>query len=151
MAAAGGGPGRIRVERPLAQAEVTRRIREGGWAVMTVVEGDRPYAVPMAYGYDGRLFFVASAPGRKRRALERAPLVCLTIVDPPSHPEAADYVVVLGRARPITSPMARLRAGFLILRRFAHGWPALKDLRRMARGRIFRIEPQEISGAALSA
>ena len=132
-------------EPALARDEVRRRIRRASWGVLAVEDAGRPYAVPRAYGYDGRRFFVATSPGRKRRALEGAPLVCFTIVEA----ESPGYVVVLGRALPVTSLLARLRAGFLILQRFSRGGlPSLGELRRMARGRIFRIDPHEVSGRA---
>ncbi len=136
-------------ERTLSPEEVARHIREAGWAVLAVLDGPRPYAVPMAYGYDGRGFFVATNPGRKRRALEQQPAVCLTILGGSSD---GGYVVVTGRARVVTSLFTRVRAGILILRRFSRGGlPSLKELRRMAQGRIFRIEPQEVTGRLLPA
>jgi len=136
-------------ERKLTPEEIRRRIRAAGWAVLAVLEGARPYAVPMAYGYDGRRFFVASGPGRKRRALEREPLVCLTILDGPDDLGSGSYVVVLGRATPVSSWFDRLRAGLFILRRFSRGGiPSLIELRRMAHGRVFRIDPHEVAGRA---
>ncbi len=144
---AGRGVGLPALERKLRPEETLRRIRAAGWAVLAVLEGSRPYAVPMAYGYDGRSFFVASGPGRKRRALERQPQVCLTILDAPDESGVGGYVVVTGRATPVSSLFARLRAGVLILRRFSRGGvPSLKELRRMVRGRVFRIEPFEVAG-----
>ncbi len=136
-------------ERKLAPDEVARRIGAAGWAVISVLEGSRPYAVPMAYGYDGRSFFVASGPGRKRRALERQPLVCLTILGAADESGTGSYVVVTGRATPVRSLASRLRAGLLILRRFSRsGIPSLADFRRMLKGRVFRIDPYEVLGRA---
>jgi len=136
-------------ERRLTPEEIRRRIRAAGWAVLAVLEGARPYAVPMAYGYDGRRFFVASGPGRKRRALEREPLVCLTILDGPDDLGSGSYVVVLGRAIAVSSWFDRVRAGLLILKRFSRGGiPSFTELRRMARGRVFRIDPHEVAGRA---
>lgn len=150
--AAGRGVRLPTVERKLRPDEIARRIRAAGWAVLAVLEGSRPYAVPMAYGYDGRSFFVASGPGRKRRALERQPLVCLTILDAPDESGVGGYVVVTGTAKPVSSLFARLRAGLLILKRFSRGGlPSLRELRRMARGRVFRIEPHEVAGRAVPA
>ena len=120
------------VERTLRPDEIARRTRAAGWAVLAVLEGTRPYAVPMAYGYDGRSFFVASGPGRKRRALETQPMVSLTILDAPDDGGAGGYVVVMGRATPVRSYLSRVRAGLLILRRFSRGGiPSLKELRSM--------------------
>lgn len=140
------------VERTLSADEVAGHIRQAGWAVMAVLDGPRPYAIPMAYGYDGRGFFVATGPGRKRRALEQHPLVCLTILDGSHSHGGGGYVIVTGRARAVTSMFARLRAGILILQRFSRGGlPSLKDLSRMSKGKVFRIEPQEVSGRLLPA
>ena len=140
------------VERTLSPDEVARHIREAGWAVMAVLDGPRPYAIPMAYGYDGHGFFVATGPGRKRRALEQQPLVCLTILDGGRSQGGGGYVVVTGRARAVTSLVERVRAGILILQRFSRGGlPSLKELRRMSKGSVFRIEPQEVSGRLLPA
>jgi len=137
------------VERKLRPEEIARRIRAAGWAVLAILEGSRPYAVPMAYGYDGHSFFVASGPGRKRRALERQPLVCLTILDAPDDGGVGGYVVVTGRATPVSSYFSRLRAGLLILMRFSRGGlPSPRDFRRMIKGRVFRIEPHDVTGRA---
>ncbi len=145
--AAGRGVRLPAVERKLRPEEIARRIRAAGWAVLAVLEGSRPYAVPMAYGYDGRSFFVASGPGRKRRALERQPLVCLTILDAPDESGVGGYVIVTGKATPVSSLFARVRAGLLILKRFSRGGiPSLRELRRMVRGRVFCIVPHEVAG-----
>lgn len=144
-----GGGRSVAAERKLTPDEIRRRIKAAGWAVLAVLEGARPYAVPMAYGYDGRRFFVASGPGRKRRALEQQPLVCLTILDGPDDEGSGSYVVVLGRATPVSSWFTRLRAGLLILSRFSRGGiPSPSELRRMAQGRVFRIDPHEVAGRA---
>ncbi len=141
----------VGVERTLGDEEIGQRIREAGWAMLTVLEGNQPYAVPMAYGFDGRRFFVACGPGRKRAALETSPMVCLTIVDAPDESGAGGgYVLVLGRATPLTSVFSRARAGLLILLRFSRGGvPSLDELRRMANGKVFRIEPHEVTGRAM--
>lgn len=150
--AVGAGRRSIGTEQALSPEEVARHIRDAGWAVMAVLDGPRPYAIPMAYGFDGRRFFVATGPGRKRRALEQQPRVCLTIIDVPGGASRGGYVVVTGHARPVTSFLSRIRAGLLILRRFSRGGlPSFKELRRMAKGRIFRIEPGEVTGRLLPA
>lgn len=136
-------------ERTLNAEEVGRRIRAARWGILAVVDGVRPYAVPMAYGFDGRRFFVATGPGRKRRALEDNPRVCLTILTGRDEAEPPGYVVVLGRVSPVSSYLWRLRAGLLILRRFSHGGiPSLTDLRRMVEGHVFLIDPYEVVGRA---
>lgn len=139
------------VERTLGPEEIQRRIRAATWAILTVLDGSKPYAVPMAYGFDGRRFFVATCPGRKRRALDAKSLVSLTIVDPPEDGvSGGGYVLVLGRATPVPSLLGRLRAGILILRRFSGGrFPSWTDLRRMIAGRAYRIEPHEVAGREL--
>lgn len=148
-ALAAAAPAWTGTERSLTFDETGRHIRRAGWAVLSVLDGKRPYAVPLAYGFDGRRFFVACAPGRKRRALEAQPKVCLTIVDAPGESGSGGYVNVLGTAAPVRSIFARARAGLLILRRFSRGGvPTFRDLRRMMRGQVFRIEPHEVSGRA---
>ena len=62
---------RRQAEEIIAQAQVCR---------LAMVDGDRPYVVPLCFGYDGHSFFFHSAPeGRKIDLLRRNPRVCIEL------------------------------------------------------------------------
>jgi len=42
-------------------------------------EGERPYLVPLAYGYDGTAIYAHSGPGRKIRLMRANPLVTVEV------------------------------------------------------------------------
>lgn len=133
--------------RAMDPDEVERFLREHGWGMLaTVGEGGAPYAVPVAYGYDGRHLYVASGPGRKRENLEASPAVCLTVAEVVDG-DRWSSVVVTGEARAVEGLAERLRGLDAIRRQRAGGGmlpPA--DLARMARATVFRITSAEVTG-----
>jgi nitroimidazol reductase NimA-like FMN-containing flavoprotein (pyridoxamine 5'-phosphate oxidase superfamily) len=41
-----------------------------------LVDGDKPYVIPMSFGYDGSLYFHSALEGRKIAVLKKNPQVC---------------------------------------------------------------------------
>lgn len=70
---------------------------------------DRPYVVPLAYGYDGDAVYAHSSVGRKLRMMRAQPLVCFEV----DRAEAADRwrsVIAEGIYEELTDVQARERA-----------------------------------------
>ena len=110
------------LEAVIAQAQVCR---------MAMCDGDRPYVVPLCFGYTDRVFyFHCAAVGRKLDALKRNPHVCLELeagVSLKPGVKACDWgmnfrsVIAFGRAERVESPEAKRRALDLIMARYAPG------------------------------
>jgi len=43
---------------------------------LAMVDGDKPYVIPMSFGYDGSLYFHSALEGRKIEVLKKNPQVC---------------------------------------------------------------------------
>ena len=56
-------------------------LRRHRLCVLSVVDGDEPYAVPLFYGFDGTTLHLGLAEGRKTRALDGNPRLCLTVTE----------------------------------------------------------------------
>jgi nitroimidazol reductase NimA-like FMN-containing flavoprotein (pyridoxamine 5'-phosphate oxidase superfamily) len=116
------------------------------WGVLSTVGADgTPYGVPVAYGWDGRSFWVATGPGRKLKNLEANGAACLTIGDV----EAGSRwrcVVASGTAVPVSGLEAARGLGHVA--RQQGNAPSAGDLARALRSRVFRLAPAELSGRA---
>lgn len=133
--------------RALSGDEIDALIRRVGWGVLATSAGDRPYAVPVVYAYDGTGFIVANAPGKKATNLAANPFVCLTIAEVKDAAAGWSSVVVLGRARVLDGLGERLAAFDLLRRqRRSAGSPRLRDAALLARAVVVRIDPDEITG-----
>ncbi|MEW5918878.1 MAG: pyridoxamine 5'-phosphate oxidase family protein, partial [Gemmatimonadota bacterium] len=97
--------------RVLDRAECHQLLSERGWGVVSVTEvaDARPYAVPVAYAFDGEDIYIAMRRGRKLRALEMYPGLCLTVLDV-THVGKWRSVLVIGKARWLTDAADRARA-----------------------------------------
>lgn len=71
--------------------------------------GDRPYLVPLAYGYDGESVYAISGPGRKLEIMREQPLVSFE-VDEATAEDRWRSVIADGEFEEITDPAARARA-----------------------------------------
>lgn len=116
--------------------------------VLATADGDEPYAVPVYYGYDGTTLYLGISEGRKTRALDRNPRVCI-VVSEPGTGDAWRSVMVTGRAVELTADDRA--AGMRILaehnRRTGYTPPAGRAApRRPARGRVLRIDDPVITG-----
>ncbi len=133
----------------LTTDEIDAVLIEVGWGVLAVGEELGPYAVPIAYGFDGRDVYIGTGPGRKLRGLERNPRVCLTVTDP-LRAEGWRSVVMIGRVRWLDGPAARVRAiGALTAQRRAKPLdrlPLTVQVKHLFRGRLAQIEVEELTG-----
>lgn len=74
-----------RKDREVAGTAEIRKILDGcRTACVSMIDGDRPYVVPLSYGYDldgGRLvlYFHCAKQGRKVDVLKKNPKVCFTV------------------------------------------------------------------------
>lgn len=48
--------------RALSPDEVHGALSEIGWGLLATEESGQPYAVPIAYGFDGRRIYIGTAP-----------------------------------------------------------------------------------------
>lgn len=137
--------------RELENSSCGALLREIGWGILSIVEstaGDpRPYGVPVSYAFDGKVLYMASGPGRKRDALAVSGRVCLTVFDVVAF-DRWTTVVVEGRATPIASMAERVDAlcAFGAQRCTLERRRTARDVVRLLSGRIFRIEPDHLSG-----
>lgn len=133
--------------REMEDGELSAFVAARRWGVLSVAGPDGlPYAVPVAYAWDGASFFVASGPGRKLRQLQAGGGACLTI---PDVTDGARWrcAVARGPAAPVTGPAAKALALARIARRQGTA-PSPADALRAARGHVFRIDPTELTGRA---
>src|SRR5665811_42082 len=72
-------------------------------------DGDRPYLVPLAYGYDGESVYAISGPERKLEIMREQPLVTFE-VDEASAEDRWHSVIADGEFEEITEAEARARA-----------------------------------------
>ena len=137
--------------RELEASSCDALLREVGWGVLSTVESTsgepRPYAVPVSYAFDGKIFYMASGPGRKRVALEASGRICLTVFDVVAF-DRWTTVVVEGLAKPIANVAERVDAlcAFGAQRCALERRRTARDVVRLLSGRIFRIEPDHVSG-----
>lgn len=138
-----------REARDLSVGEIRDLIQRNNWGVLATSAYDQPYAVPVIYGFDGEFFYVANSPGRKVRNLEANPSVCLTIAEVENGGVRWRSVVVIGRVEWIEEVSGRLHA-FNVLRKQHGDRPrrSVRDAARLARARVVRIIPTEITGRA---
>lgn len=56
-------------------------LRQAGYGFLGLASDDRPYVIPMSFGYDGSdLFFQMNARGRKHDFIESRTPACFTVV-----------------------------------------------------------------------
>jgi hypothetical protein len=134
------------LEAVIAQAQVCR---------MAMCDGDRPYVVPLCFGYTDRVFyFHCAAEGRKLDALKRNPHVCLELeagVSLKPGVKACDWgmnyrsVIAFGRAERVASPEAKRRALDLIMARYA---PGVVDYLEAALSKtvVIQVEVMNVTG-----
>ena len=66
---------------PLADEECRLLLGRNRLCVLSVVDGSAPYAVPLFYGFDDTTVYLGVAEGRKTRALDVTPALCLTVTE----------------------------------------------------------------------
>jgi uncharacterized protein len=141
---------RRRQARDLDSAECTALLRHARWGILATSGERHPYAVPVAYGFDGEQIYIAMGDGTKTRNIERDPGLCLTIVDVAEIGACWRSVVILGAAEWVADLAGRLR-GFEALRRH-HGVAleySARNVTRLAHARLLRIRIAQITGRAV--
>ncbi len=108
------------IESIIAQSRVCR---------LAMIDGDRPYIVPLCFGYrDGFLFFHGASRGKKIDLLRKNPNVCFEfdLLDGTVEAEkACDWsmkyrsVIGFGRAVFIEDPEEKRRALFVIMQQYS--------------------------------
>jgi uncharacterized protein len=135
--------------RALADDEVATFLREHSWGVLATSLDDVPYSVPVIYGYDGRVFYIIMIQGKKTGILQQNPKVCLTIPDVREPGMQWSSVVVSGEVEWVTDVKGWLSAIITIRRQRGNDAGAsLKEAARLARTRVARLVPEEITGRA---
>lgn len=124
-------------------------LRDAGWGILATVELERssPYAVPVAYAYDGDAIYVAMNAGRKLRSLEQHSSLCLTVTDV-ERMDRWRSVVVEGEARWVPDILSRAAAARAYsAQRFpgGHEW-SLADASHLLTAAICRIEIRALNG-----
>jgi len=138
--------------RQMDDAECREVLESQRVCVVSLVDGDEPYAVPVFYGLDTNALVLGLSEGRKTRAMDRNPHVCVTIVE-----TRADgfwrSVQVSGVARSLTSDSDRAAAIEVLKahnRRLGHAAPAASEHRPVAPGRLVRVDATHVTGRARS-
>lgn len=63
----------------LNNKEIEALLHDQVIARLAVVDGKKPYVVPVSYGYDGKYVYVFSKEGLKMDLMRKNPNVCLTV------------------------------------------------------------------------
>jgi nitroimidazol reductase NimA-like FMN-containing flavoprotein (pyridoxamine 5'-phosphate oxidase superfamily) len=135
---------------PLSEADCRAVLERQRLCVVSVVDGEEPYAVPVFYGFDGERLYLGTSEGRKTRALDvnSRVYVVVTEVGPG---DAWRSVAIAGRARTITEAAERQAAIDVLVahnrRVRAYDAPRAAAPPR-AGGRVLRIEDATITGRA---
>jgi nitroimidazol reductase NimA-like FMN-containing flavoprotein (pyridoxamine 5'-phosphate oxidase superfamily) len=138
------------LSRDLDDAECRALLESQRVCVMSLVDGDEPYAVPVFYGLDSEALILGLSEGRKTHVLDKNPRVCVTVFE-----VRADgfwrSAQVRGLARVLSSDEERAGAIEVLKqhnRRLGHAPPSGVTHRPVAPGRLVRVEAAEISGRA---
>lgn len=134
---------------PLTDAQCRGVLERQRMCVVSVVDGDEPYAVPVFYGYDGETLYLGTSEGRKTRAIDANSRVYVLVTEV-GPGDAWRSVALAGRARTLTAE-AECQAAIDVLVmhnrrvRAASGEPSARPRRRSG-GRLLRIEECVVSG-----
>ncbi len=134
----------------LDRAECLEIIRRQRMCVMSIVDGDEPYAVPVYYGFDGESIYLGVGEGRKTRALDRNSRVHIIIAEPGTG-DSWRSVAIAGRASTLTDEAERARGIAALIahnRRPERGTSPSTPTRHRSGGRIIRIDNAAITGRA---
>ena len=122
---------------------------------LAMVDGDRPYIVPLCFGYENRtLYFHTGHKGKKIEVLEKNPNVCFEFDEGCrvlAQSEACEWgmayrsVIGYGTASFVTSPEQKRRALDLIMRQYGGGAGDYPDA-RIDVTRIIRVQISRMTG-----
>jgi nitroimidazol reductase NimA-like FMN-containing flavoprotein (pyridoxamine 5'-phosphate oxidase superfamily) len=129
--------------------EIATTIQRSWWGILSTSAGDEPYAVPVAYGWNGEHVYIASLDGRKIRNLMMNPHACLSIAEVESG-AAWRSVVIEGSVEWLTRPKDLARAFTALAMQC--GRPVVPpSAARLLEAKVFRIIPRSIHGRARGA
>jgi nitroimidazol reductase NimA-like FMN-containing flavoprotein (pyridoxamine 5'-phosphate oxidase superfamily) len=142
-------PPEPRIIETLSEDECRLVLERQRLCVVSVVDGDMPYAVPVFYGYDGVTLYLGTSEGRKTRVLDANSRVYVLITEV-GPGDAWRSVAVAGRARTLTSDNERQQAIDVLIAhnrrvRSLAGSPSGQPRQRSG-GRVLRIENPTFSG-----
>lgn len=135
--------------RPMEDSECWSLLESQRLCVLSVVDGDEPYAVPVFYGLAGHSVILGLSEGRKTRALESNSRVCITVTEIRDNgfwqsAQITGLAVVLEDEQERQDAIRMLTAHNRRLNPAATGGAPP----RVAPGKIVRIEPKTVSGRA---
>lgn len=139
---------RFRVSKPMGPEGIEACLRANRWGVLATIDGGRPYAIPLIFGWDGTAVYFVASPGLKVDSLEANPEVCFTVTEVTEDGHRWRSVVIRGTSkvvRSIPEKFAALRA----LRAHLMVSPSdvtLADVSALAHARVIRLSPTQISG-----
>jgi len=139
----------LRVE-DMAPAEMHALLQRENFGHLGCARNNRPYVVPMHYGYDGKELFFFTTQGMKTQFIDANPQVCLQVeeITDSTHWRS---VMVIGKAEQITRKEEMQQAMNLITERNPSLTPAISATELDALGRavdiaLYRIVPELIDG-----
>ncbi|HJQ19139.1 MAG TPA: pyridoxamine 5'-phosphate oxidase family protein [Gemmatimonadaceae bacterium] len=139
-----------RLSREMSGAECRALLESQRVCVVSLVDGEEPYGVPVFYGLGADVLVFGLSEGRKTRVLDGNARVCVTIVD--VQPDGMwRSVQVQGRAESLTSDADRAAAIETLKahnRRLGHAPPSGGGHRPVAPGRLVRVATTSVSGRA---
>ena len=136
---------------PLNDAECRAVLERQRLCVVSVVDGEEPYAVPVFYGFDGQTLYLGVAEGRKTRALDVSARVYIVVTEV-GPGDGWRSVAIAGRARTLVDAAERQAAIDVLVahnrRVRASEPPRDGPPPRRTGGRVLRIEEAVITGRA---
>ncbi|KPJ77380.1 MAG: pyridoxamine 5'-phosphate oxidase [Deltaproteobacteria bacterium SG8_13] len=122
---------------------------------LAMVDGDRPYIVPLCFGYENRtLYFHSGRKGKKIEVLRNNPNVCFEFDQDCrvlERPDACDWgmayrsVVGYGKASFVTSVEQKRKALDVIMRHYGGRGGPYSDA-RIEMTQVIRVEIRRMSG-----
>ena len=123
-------------------------LRRNGIGRLAMVDGERPYLVPIAFAYARDAIYGHTPAGRKLAVLRRSPEVAL-LVDEIEDLGEWRSVLVEGRWSELTAPAAQDNARLIILNAFDNPWWATAGhghATSLADAVIYRIDIETLTG-----
>lgn len=144
-----------RADKEITDREELRRIlRDARVCRLAMVDGDRPYLVPLSFALDGDdLVFHSATAGRKLEVLARNPAACFEVeegVEVAPAAAACDVgmryrtVIGFGEVEVVEDPAERARLLALFGPRYGAG--AALDEAKARRVRVLRLRVRELTG-----
>lgn len=138
------------------QAELDAILARAAVCHLGMVDGDRPYVVPVCYGYRDRALYVHSAPeGYKIELLRRNPQVCFQVeADLALQPAekacgwGIQYSSVIGWGRAVfLDDAAQKRAALdVIMAHYGASGPYVYAEKTLAKTTILKVEIESMTG-----